>query len=303
MRQFSTRKLACGRAWRVSTEKWCVFSSEKFCGFFGQGVENEGGIARKWSCRSRVKWNSLFLVKPGQRINSGSAEGYWKHWIGSSEKMGVFSWFAPFRVWFFAPLVWKFSQGWIPKPQFVSTTEVWISAPDTKHLFFLVFRVSTADFGFSIGRRKVSDILLRCLSRESGSQHQLRIKSLPSPNPNFLVRLFSGGVGGLPREGVGPVGGPKSSVYASKPRETKLFGGRSRDFAGISRAPEKFAARSKRSHPIACVYEIAQEGTSSVSILAFDALARRKREAQEWFDQKICDFGAPSLHYFQWRAD
>ena len=104
MRQFSTRKLACGRAWRVSTEKWCVFSSEKFCGFFGQGVENEGGVARKWSCRSRVKWNSLFLVKPGQHINSGSAEGYWKHWIGSSEKMGVFSWFAPFRVWFFRAL-------------------------------------------------------------------------------------------------------------------------------------------------------------------------------------------------------
>ena len=33
---------------------------------------------------------------------------------------------------------------------------------------------------FSAGRRKVSDIFLRCLSRKSGSQHQLRIKTLPS---------------------------------------------------------------------------------------------------------------------------
>ena len=38
------------------------------------------------------------------------------------------------------------------------------------------------------------------------------------PNPNFLVRMSSGG-GGLPREGVGQ----KSSVCHSKPRETKHF--------------------------------------------------------------------------------
>ena len=103
MRQFSTQKRACGRAWRVSTEKWCAFSSEKFCGFFGFVVESEVGVART-SCRSRVKWNSLFLVKPAQRINSGSAEGLWKYWIGSSEKMGVFSWLAPFPVCFFCTL-------------------------------------------------------------------------------------------------------------------------------------------------------------------------------------------------------
>ena len=39
--------------------------------------------------------------------------------------------------------------------------------------------------------------------------------------------------------------GPKSSVCPSKPKETKLFGGISRDFAGISlhRMPEKFEKR------------------------------------------------------------
>ena len=62
----------------------------------------------------------------------------------------------------------------------VSTAEVWISAPDTQTPIFLGFWVSTADFGFSAGRRKVSDIFLRCLSRKFGSQHQLRIKTLPS---------------------------------------------------------------------------------------------------------------------------
>ena len=45
-----------------------------------------------------------------------------------------------------------------------------------KHLFFLVFWVCTADFGFSAGRQKCSDIFRRCLSRKLGSQHQLRIK-------------------------------------------------------------------------------------------------------------------------------
>ena len=49
-----------------------------------------------------------------------------------------------------------------------------------KHLFFLGFWVYTADCGFPAGRRKVSVIFLRCLSRKSGSQHQLCIKTLPS---------------------------------------------------------------------------------------------------------------------------
>ena len=65
----------------------------------------------------------------------------------------------------------------------VSTAEVWVSAPDTQTPIFLgVFWVSAADFGFSAGRRNVSDIFLRCLSRKSVSQHQLRIKTLPSLN-------------------------------------------------------------------------------------------------------------------------
>ena len=41
-----------------------------------------------------------------------------------------------------------------------------------------------------------------------------------NPNPNFLVRISSGGV--LPREGVGA---KKFSICPLKPRETKLFGG------------------------------------------------------------------------------
>ena len=50
-----------------------------------------------------------------------------------------------------------------------------------------------------------------------------------NPNPNFLVRIFSGGVA------VFHVNwwGPKSSVCSSKHREIKLLGGMSRDFAGI----------------------------------------------------------------------
>ena len=51
-------------------------------------------------------------------------------------------------------------------------------------------------------------------------------------NPNFLVRISPGGVG------VFHVA-KKSSVCLSKPRETKLFGGISRDFAGISQGCPK----------------------------------------------------------------
>ena len=56
-----------------------------------------------------------------------------------------------------------------------------------------------------------------------------------NPNPNFLIRIFSGGVGVFHMKGWGP----KSSVCASKPRETKCFGGPGfcRDIPG---APEKF---------------------------------------------------------------
>ena len=46
------------------------------------------------------------------------------------------------------------------------------------------------------------------------------------PNPDFWVRISSGGVGVFHVKGQRP----KSSICPSKPRETKLFGGISRDF-------------------------------------------------------------------------
>ena len=60
-----------------------------------------------------------------------------------------------------------------------------------------------------------------------------------NPNPNFCfwVRISSGGVGVFHVKGWGP----KSSVCASNPRETKLLGGLSRDSCrDIPGAPEKF---------------------------------------------------------------
>ena len=71
--------------------------------------------------------------------------------------------------------------GWILKPQFwYPPLRFGSQHRIPKHLFFLVFWVFTADFDFSAGRRKVSDIFLRCLSRNLGSQHQLRVKTRPS---------------------------------------------------------------------------------------------------------------------------
>ena len=51
------------------------------------------------------------------------------------------------------------------------------------------------------------------------------------PNPNVLVRIFSGGVGVFRVNGWGP----KSSVPPSKPGKSNFSGGISRDFAGVSR--------------------------------------------------------------------
>ena len=68
--------------------------------------------------------------------------------------------------------------------------------------------------------------------RRSSSFSQGRKKN---PNPNFSVRMFSGGVRVFHVKGWGP----KSSVCPSKARETKLFAGISRDFAGISRGRPK----------------------------------------------------------------
>ena len=56
-----------------------------------------------------------------------------------------------------------------------------------------------------------------------------------NPNPNFLVRIFSGGVRVFHLKGWGP----KSSVCPSKPGKLNFFGGISRDFAGISRRRPK----------------------------------------------------------------
>ena len=62
-----------------------------------------------------------------------------------------------------------------------------------------------------------------------------------NPNPNFLVRISSGGVGVCHVKGWGP----KSSVCPSKPRKTKLFGGISRDFAGIFQGRPKSLRKKK----------------------------------------------------------
>ena len=52
-----------------------------------------------------------------------------------------------------------------------------------------------------------------------------------NPNPNFLIRIFSGGVGVFRVNGWGP----KSSIRPSKPGKSNFLGRISRDFAGISR--------------------------------------------------------------------
>ena len=56
-----------------------------------------------------------------------------------------------------------------------------------------------------------------------------------NPNPNFLVRIFSSGVGVFHVNGWGP----KSSIRPSKPGKSNFLGGISRDFAGISRGRPK----------------------------------------------------------------
>ena len=60
-----------------------------------------------------------------------------------------------------------------------------------------------------------------------------------NPNPDFLVRISSGGVGVFHVKGVGAKKFGMS--FDSKSRETKLFGGISRDFCrDIPGVPEKF---------------------------------------------------------------
>ena len=62
-----------------------------------------------------------------------------------------------------------------------------------------------------------------------------------SPNPSFLVRISSGWVRGFPREGVGA----QKFGMSLEIRETKLFGGISQDFAGISRRCPKSLRKKK----------------------------------------------------------
>ena len=102
---------------------------------------------------------------------------------------------------------------------------------ETSLIFFVVLEVLasyfrmeflTLNFGFHLGRT-----LLVFQERKR------------NPNPNFLVRIFSGGV----RVFHANVWGPKSSVCPSKPRDAKLFGGCPGNFARISRGcPEKMFA-------------------------------------------------------------
>ena len=62
-----------------------------------------------------------------------------------------------------------------------------------------------------------------------------------NPNPNFLVRIFSSGVGVFHVNGWGP----KSSIRPSKPGKSNFLGGISRDFAGISwRCPKSLRKKS-----------------------------------------------------------
>ena len=56
-----------------------------------------------------------------------------------------------------------------------------------------------------------------------------------NPNLNFLVQIFSGGVGVFHVKGWGP----KSSVCPSKPGKPNFFGGISRDLPGYPGGPRK----------------------------------------------------------------
>ena len=86
-----------------------------------------------------------------------------------------------------------------------------------------------------------------------------------NPNPNFLIRIFSSGVGVFHVKGWGP----KSSVCPSKPGKIKLFG---RDIPGFCRditaVPEKLEKK--------CLCSISIPYTLGDSRATFpDALARK----------------------------
>ena len=86
--------------------------------------------------------------------------------------------------------------------------------------------------------RQVSMQALRAREYQGFPNIQAREKST---NPNFRVRIFSGGVGVFHVKGWGP----KSSICPSKPGKSNFFGGISQDFAGISpKCPKSLRKRS-----------------------------------------------------------
>ena len=107
------------------------------------------------------------------------------------------------------------------------------------------------EWDWELNREKLGEIILASLHkiyvmRSQSVQKKLSVSYLcnsqgrrKNPNPNCLVRIFSGGVGVFHVKGWGP----KSSGCPSKPRETKLSGRISRDFAGISRGHPKSLRR------------------------------------------------------------
>ena len=80
------------------------------------------------------------------------------------------------------------------------------------------------------------DVPLKVWGLSPCSRHEKRTQTL-----TFESRILSGGVGVFHMKGWGP----KSSVCVSKPGTSNLFGGMSRDFAGISRRCPK-SLRKKR---------------------------------------------------------
>ena len=77
-------------------------------------------------------------------------------------------------------------------------------------------------------------IPVTCPARKAEPENYCQARK-KNPNPNFLVRIFSSGVGVFHMNGWGP----KSSIRPSKPGKSNFLGGISRDFAGISRGCPK----------------------------------------------------------------
>ena len=97
---------------------------------------------------------------------------------------------SPKKSEFFPERFWKISQGWIPKPQFwYPLLRFGSQHRIPKRQFFLVFWVSTADFGFSARRRKFSDFFPEV------PVTKIRV-SAPAPYKNPTVSGTQDGKGG-----------------------------------------------------------------------------------------------------------